>query len=273
MKYCITRLLLMVSMLCLLTPLEAMPTGDLKTQPVVICLDSETQWPPYYYHPVDEHEGKTTHREGASIDLIHRVFDELAMPFVIKQMPWPRVLEALKKPSKDEFCEVSWDMSLNEERLDWLLFTEPIYQISTGGFYNKNKLTGLDSFFGVAQLFSYEICGIRGYDYTPIDSLISIRVAREQQALDLVALGRCDVFVSTVETIVYGAKMGIYKLNENTDYLVGRGFERIMYAVVSTASPRAKQLHKQLNKALKQLKLSGETEVIFKKYIEKGTGF
>jgi len=242
--------------------------------PVVICLDSETEWPPYYYHPVSsQFDEEVVEHAGASIDLIHRVFEILDIPFVIKQMPWPRVLAALNDPDSREYCEMSWDMSLNEDRLTWLLFTEPIYKIQSGGFYNKEKLPDLDSFWGLAQLFSYEICGIRGYDYSPIEGLISIRVAREQQALDLVALGRCDIFISTIEPIVYGSKMGMYHLDENTDYLVGSGFERVMHAVVSAASPRGEWLHKQLAVALKQLRISGETGRIFKKYLAKGTGF
>ena len=188
-------------------------------------------------------------------------------------MPWPRVLSALNDIDSREYCEMSWDMSLNEERLTWLLFTEPIYKIQSGGFYNKEKLPGLDSFWGLAQLFSYDMCGIRGYDYSPIESLISIRVAREQQALDLVALGRCDIFISTIEPIVYGAKMGLYEVDENTSHLVGNGFERVMHAVVSSASPRAEWLHKKIGKALKGLRESGETQKIFRKYIEDGTGF
>lgn len=247
---------------------------DWDKKPVTICLDSETEWPPYYYHPVnDKGQIDSTVHVGASIDLIKRVFDVLEMDYVLKQMPWPRVLAAMKNNDGQEFCEMGWDMSINEDRIAWLLFTEPIYKIQSGGFYSKEKLPDLESFWGLAQLFSYNICGIRGYDYAPIESLISIRVGREQQALDLIALGRCDIFVSTIEPIVYGAKLGLYKLDENTTYLVGKGFDRVMHATVSVASTRAAWLHKKVGQALKELRLSGETDEIYKQYLEKGTGF
>lgn len=264
--------LLLFSAFFAATPANSKAEIQPTLKPVIICLDSETEWPPYYYHPANGQSEEEEH-VGASIDLIHRVFEVLGIPFVIKQMPWPRVLAALNDPDSREFCEMSWDMSLNEDRLTWLLFTEPIYKIQSGGFYNKEKLPDLDSFWGLAQLFSYDICGIRGYDYSPIENLISIRVAREQQALDLVALGRCDIFISTIEPIVYGSKMGMYKLDENTDYLIGSGFERVMHAVVSAASPRGQRLHKRVGEALKQLRSAGEIERIFKKHLAKGTGF
>jgi len=241
---------------------------------VIICLDSETEWPPYSYHPLGEDgEVDSSRHVGASVDLIEKVFSVIDIDFEVRQMPWPRVLAALKGIDGTELCEVTWDTSVNEERLSWLMFTEPIYKIHSGGFYNKEKLPDLDSFWGLAQLFSYNMCGIRGYDYSPIDGLLSTLVAREQQALDLVALGRCDIFVSTIEPIVYGAKLGLYKMDENTVHLIGKGFDRIMHAAVSKASPRAKELHNKISNVLGQLRKSGEIERIFVKYLPSGTGF
>lgn len=265
---------------CLLA-IEGLPENSdteqlelLATPPVVICLDSETEWPPYYYHPKNSAgEIDRTRHVGASIDLIARIFEYLDKDYELRQMPWPRVLAAMQGIEGTELCEIGWDMSVNEDRLSWLLFTEPIYKIQSGGFYNKEKLPNLKSFWGLAQLFSYKICGIRGYDYSPVDSMVSIRVAREQQALDLLMLERCDVFLSTIEPIVYGAELGLYQVDPSIHHIVGKGFDRVMHATVSLASPRAQDLHRQLSQALAELRGSGEIEQIFKKYLPGGTGF
>lgn len=92
------------------------------------------------------------------------------------------------------------------------------------------------------------------------------RVKRLQQALDLLARGRCDFLPNSVEPLLSGLSLGIYQSEPGLTHLRlpnRKGF----YLMVSKGSPRAQELITQLDKTLVAFEEEGHTGKVMAKFL------
>lgn len=242
-------------------------------QPVQVCLASDSEWVPYtYFSRGATGQIEQNSVEGASVEFMKKVFAHAGLPYEIKYLPWIRVQASLRNSDSAVPCEVTWDVAKVEGREKWLYFSLPVYKTRAGLFFSRKNNPQPFSFSKVVQLLSYKICGISSYDYGILEPAIDIKVNREQQALDLVKIGRCDFFYSSIEPIVEGGKIGIYQVASELDFTVLPLVDSRWYTVVSRASPRSDQLFNALNQSIRQLSDAGVVEEIYSKYISGGRG-
>lgn len=238
-------------LLCLFAASAAYAEGA-----VSICVQAGLRWVPYSY----QEAGQEDVFKGASIDVIREVFAELEMDYYLQPLPWGRVLQTLRDK---EGCDVVWDMSKNNTRIAEVLFTEPLYGVQVGAFYSKVHNPNMKTYKGVLGLLDYNVCGIRGYNYEPVEELVSIFASHRRQALELLARGRCDIFVGAYEPVFHGAQLGLFEVEKDIEFVHGAAFDRTLHAGVSRNAFRANELHEKLNKVLRKLRKSGRLAQIY----------
>ncbi len=229
-------------------------------EPVYICVQEGLRWAPYSFQESNQQE----ELKGGSIDVIDAVFDDLNMQYQLRPLPWGRVLNELRSESG---CEVAWDMSKNTKRKVDILFSEALYEIHVGAFYSKAHNPNMKTLRGALGLLDYKVCGIRGYNYAPIEDLITIYTSRRQQALELLARGRCDIFVGAYEPVFHGERLGYLNVDKQIEFVHGAAFDRAMYVGVSRHSSRANSLLQQINQSLKKLKSTGKFQQIMSQHL------
>lgn len=258
MKNCTCRKLLFIALLLLSNRVWA---------DVNICVHNNSHWAPYVYQ-----NNKTGDTEGISADIIKHVFERLKLPYRLSPTPWARIHTETYSADMLGGCEVVWDIAKSSTRREQLRFSMPIYKVKSGAFYSKSVNPQLKQLNSIHKIFSYDVCGIRGYDYGPATAAISLHVAHRIQALKLLELGRCDLFINAYESVVFGARVDSRHLDTNIEFIHAKVFDREMHAAVSQHSSRSKLLLDGINDALNYLHNSGDLERIFIQHIGLGSG-
>ena len=160
------------------------------------------------------------------------------------------------------------DASRNRKRETTFLFSEPIYTIRHGLFFEKRRFDG-SVIKTVQDVNKFTIGGILGYNFDVYKfdtSAIEQGTRTPKALLSKLRAGRLDFAIGYVE--VYEA---IAKL-EQSDFLSGLGWIEIpetiplVFHMMFTRSDQGERLLAAVNEGLKQLKDDGKYNEIFKKY-------
>jgi polar amino acid transport system substrate-binding protein len=239
-------------------------------QPVKIC-DDDSEWPPYSYFPRVEGKADRSHLTGAMIDLIGKIFELIQMDYSITAIPWKRCLYEVATFAQNQTYEMAIEGTLNEERLNRYYVTTYVYTTTGGYWYSKTKFPRGPSVKGPEDLKNYSLCGIFGYNYAGYGvppELISSWPKTYQAAFNMLSLGRCDLFLSNIPTVLGKVTMGKLILPEG---VVGKkvpGLESGTFHIfIAKTSPRALMLLTNVNQALHVLTFRGVTDAIFNKYL------
>lgn len=229
---------------------------------VTVCVTND-DWPPYI-HSKNNNQGKLY---GASVDSIDFLFKKLKLDYDIKPIVWARLINFRHRLFLS--CDLVW--GVNKSRADSynLKISKPLYATQIIAFYdkktfNEKNVTKISPEYLLKQ--KNNICGIRGYDYRAINSLVKIRVNDNQQALDLLARSRCSLFFTGAEVAKYSIEQGIYKLSSNVAYANVHNQKTYYYAAMVQQDKRALNLLKNINQVIEYAVKSGEWQVFYKKY-------
>jgi polar amino acid transport system substrate-binding protein len=259
MKFAVTLL----GVLCLFTHAAS-------AQPVTICDDSR-EWPPYSYFPRVDGKADTSKLTGAMIDLIDEIFHLMHMDYSITAIPWKRCLHEVANFAQSKQYEVAIEGTLNEERLQHYYATTYVYTTTGGYWYSKKKYPQGPAIHSPEDLKKYTLCGILGHNYTGYGvspELISSSPQNYQAALTMVSLGRCDMFLSNIPTVLGKATLGELTI---PDDIVGKKVPGLpsgtFHIFIAKSSPRAQELLTNINQAIHVLNLRGLTDRIFNAYL------
>ncbi len=238
-------------------------TDPAKPLSISICED-ENEWPPYsYFLRVD---GKKSQKlVGYAVDVIDEIFTRHHIRYRIDMIPWARCM-AVTKIGKQ--YQMVLNLSFSPERMQALLFSRPYYSTTVYYYYSKRRHPDGLAVKGPADLRSYRLCGVRGYNYVGygIDA-----AAIDQGAGDFTALiakmhlGRCDLFLEKNEIMTAYAAIG-------RDYLadpdVGRapmpGMKPgLFHFGISRKYPEAESLRTLVDQELVRMEDSGRLHEIW----------
>lgn len=149
--------------------------------------------------------------------------------------------------------------------------TTPVYTTTGAYWYSKEKFPQGLAINGPSDLKRHKLCGILGYNYTgyriPPD-VVKNWPKTYQAAFSMVSLGRCDVFLSNIPTVIGKAKLGELTVPEG---IVGKRVPGLpsgtFHIFIAKSSPRAELLLAQINQAIHVLNYRGMTDEIFLKYL------
>ena len=239
-------------------------------QPVMIC-DDNSEWPPYSYFPRIEGKADTSRLTGAMIELIDKIFDLIQMDYTITAIPWKRCLYEVANFAHHQTYEIAIEGTLSEERLDHYYVTSYVYTTTGGYWYSKAKYPQGPIVKSPQDLKHYNLCGIFGYNYAGYgvspDS-ISSHPKSYQAAFDMISLGRCDLFLSNIPTVLGKVTLGELTVPEGVVGAKVPGVESGTFHIfIAKTSPRALALLTNINQALHVLTFRGVTDAIFNKYL------
>ena len=244
--------------------------GAAAAQPVQICDDS-AEWPPYSFFPRPPAKAEQPVLTGAMVELVERIFALIKMDYRITAIPWKRCLHEVADFGQRRNYEMAIEGTLNEKRLEAFYMTAPVYTTTGAYWYSTQRFPQGPKIDSPADLRGYRLCGILGYNYTGYqipDGLVKIRPTTYQAALRMVALGRCDLFLSNIPTVV-----GKTQLAELTlpDGIEGKRVPSLpsgtFHIFIAKSSPRAQTLLAEVNQAILTLAYRGITDDIFRKYL------
>lgn len=233
---------------------------------IAICEDG-SEWPPYTYF--ERREGKKSERIiGFAVDVVHDIFSRNGLQYSLELIPWARC-QAEVRLGKN--FQMALNLSYSEERARNYLLTRPYYQTTSYYFYSRRHNPNGLPIHSVADLKSYAVCGLLGYNYTGY-GLKPGEV--DQQARDFPAViaklhnRRCDLFVEKLEIMTGFLVIGEPFLQDKD---LGRaaipGMEQApFHMAISPAMPQASALRKLLDEELLKMENSGKLKLLWQKY-------
>ncbi len=205
------------------------------------------------------------------IELVERIFDLIKIDYQITAIPWKRCLHEVATFDHSRSYEVAIEGTLNEKRLEAFYMTAPVYTTTGAYWYSKQRFPNGPVIQNPADLKDYRLCGILGYNYTgyrlPPD-MVKHRSKTYQAAFTMVPLGRCDLFLSNIPTVVGKTKLGELSVPDDVDGKRVPGLPSGTFHIfIAKSSPRAHMLLSEINQAILTLTYRGVTDEIFRKYL------
>jgi polar amino acid transport system substrate-binding protein len=205
------------------------------------------------------------------VELIDKIFELLQMTYTITAMPWKRCLYEVANFTRSQTYEIAIEGTLNEERLKHYYVTPYVYSTTGGYWYSKTTYPAGPTVKSSDDLKRYNLCGIYGYNYAgygvPPD-LIRSRPKDYQAAFAMLSLGRCDLFLSNIPTVLGKVALGELTIPEAVVGEKVPGLESGTFHIfIAKTSPRAQTLLTQINQALHVLNFRGISDAIFNKYL------
>lgn len=248
-----------------------------KDEPVRFC-DDAAEWTPYTYFVRDKAglpEGQVT---GAMADLLPELARLVGLPFSLELVPWNRCLnDVAYYDSEKGGYEALVNGTLNGDRLKHYYATTPVYRTHLGFFY-RTETPSRRKIYRTRDLNRGRICGVLGYNYSwyyraGLAHNVDLGARDPKMALEKLAAGRCDYFISNIEVIMAAKELGLITIPPNIRGKVLADLPSpTFHILISKRSPRAFELVTKLNQALLTLEHEGVTEEIFKQYLPGGTG-
>ena len=259
-----------MKVLSLALVLGAMSVATASAQSVKIC-DDEAGWPPYVYNPIENGKADKSKIEGAAIDFVNRIFEEVGLEHSTELLPWKRCLAEVENFGDRGNFEMFQNGSYNAERTKIYYISESIYETGRGLFYSTKKFPdGLDV-NSVEDAKKYKVCGVHGYNYIDwnlADNQIETSAKSTEQALKKVAAGRCDVVPSAIEPIYGSAAIGKPIVPNGVKPHVVEFLDKTTFHIyIAKTSPRGEELRDKINAAIKKLRADGTHKKIFSQYL------
>lgn len=263
---------------CILTMLGHSASAWAKSpEPVHICYH-DGEWPPYIYFQRQNKTVNTSVVEGATVTLFNKIFRRLKLDHSITMMPWKRCLHEVTTFNQQQKYEMTFNASFNEDRASKFYITSPLYRTRQALFYSTKKFTTPPTITSGADLKGYRLCGILGYNYTMyrkagVINSIDTSARGLSNVLEQIANNRCDFFPSPMEPISAGKKLEVYNYSDHISAIeIPWAGTTTFHAFIAKSSPRALELYTQINQELQILQGSGESDEIFKQWLENGDG-
>ena len=236
------------------------------------------EWPPYIYFKRDKGEIDKTVVVGATVELFNEVFKRIGIKHSMTMGPWIRCLHEVTHFDKYGEFEVFTNGSFNDERAEKYYITSALYKTHQGLFYSSKKFKTAPKIDSASDLKNYHVCGILGYNYTMYKKLgVTNKIDTAAQGLAHVlrkiAHEKCDFFLSPIEPILAGKRYGVYDYSKDIAVIkLPWAGTTTFHAFISKKSPRAFELYTKINQEIQILQGRGESDEIFRKWLEDGDG-
>lgn len=247
---------------------------------VNIC-DDGAEFPPYAYYEKQSNQlaiVKPPKVIGATKELLTEIFSLIDLEYNLELLPWKRCLLEVEHFGINQRYEMFSNGSYSKERSNKYLVSVPIYKTHEGLWYSKKRSSLKVPIKKAAELNNYKLCGVLGYNYDWLEGMgitkaINTGAKDVKSALLMISKGRCDFYIGGLENTYGGATVGLYPLPED---IVGIPFPEArtpsFHLYISKSSPRANELHTNINQAILLLQKQGIAQKIYRKYLPEGDG-
>jgi len=239
------------------------PHAFAQQQPFVWVDDQDYE--PYIYL-------KTTNEvSGIFHDIMIAVFKKMDIPLSFQLYPWGRAQQLVNDAQADGMITIP-----TKERLEYLIASDPIIQVSMKVHYNKNNLRSekISKINSLKQLRPFKVIDYRGDGWAE-SNLGDYNVAwapNYTSAVWMIAANRGDIFLDDPISIKYHVKrqLEIRPALSGMLLLITEGENIILSAphcLLIQKHSKYVSILKEFNTALQEIKDDGEYDKIISKYL------
>jgi polar amino acid transport system substrate-binding protein len=228
---------------------------------VRVCWENELK-PPYLQLDANNQVS------GIAVELVDNIFTRQKVKTHHILMPWKRCLLGLR----DNSVDVVPNASFKKDRVEYGLYTKPLYATHLMLFYNKSKFPTPPVIKTVADMAHYRVAGVRGFNYDHYQNKIHIETGSPSRIalLQRLHLGRVDLAIEQKEVVFMLKKTGKVDL-KNIGYVPDPVLpEEIYYMMVRKNYPGAEKLVHLVNMGIDAAKKDGTEKRIYEKYVGGG---
>lgn len=239
-----------------------------ETKKVFVC-DDENFWPPYTFQ--EKGADGRVEVSGAMVELTKEIFQLADIPFKLVLTPWKRCLYQVENHSGLPAYEVFINGSYSDERAEKFLVSDIVYSAGAAYFYTTSKYPDGLVIDNLVDITNYKLCGVHGFNYDMYQVSsddIAISAGDLHAAFQLLMSGRCELLLNAY-SVPFGSKFTDKPMIDDSvrSGLIESIPSQTFHMFVSRKSSRGESLLKTINTSIEQLKASGRTETIFRKYL------
>lgn len=250
-------------------------------KPVRICNDSG-EWAPYFYYERKSDGTKTNKIVGATTDSLQAIFKIVGIEYSFELLPWKRCVAHVERFDKTQSYEMFSEAGVNSWRKERFLPTEePVYKRTNVFYYNKDKFPKGITIRTVQEMEHYKICVGAGLSFERYvkaglnPSLVDTSHKTDYfDVIRKISLGHCDIMPANLAIIEGGERIGQFVIPKNIATIPDTTIDDPFYYHywIAKKSPRAKELQRRIDAAIRKLKQNGRWEAIYHRYLSGGSG-
>ncbi|QLG89732.1 amino acid ABC transporter substrate-binding protein [Chitinibacter bivalviorum] len=197
---------------------------------------------------------------GIAVDMVNEILrrQQIRPKHII--MPWKRCLAEVESGSVDLVPNSSY----RDERAQYALFTEPLYDTHVVLFYNVKRFNVRPQIRSVDDMKRYSLGGILGFNYDQYGGQLNIDTSAKSRdiLLRMMMAGRFDVAIEQLEVIQMMRQQNEVNL-EQIAYLPDPVQPvKHFHILVSKKHPQAAAVKKMLDDGIAGLKRDGSAKAI-----------
>ncbi len=248
-----------ILLFCVVIFLKYLSYSEEKELLLVTC-----QWPPFEYTETGKDDDSKQY--GTDVEVINRVFENLNIKQKIVFLPWERCFSDIKNYKADGI----FTLRKSPEREKICVYPKEVLSISENVFFYLKKSKKKYVFNNINDLKDLSIGITRGYAYGDEfmnSKLFKLDISKDDDLnFKKLLYDRIDLFIC--DKLVGLSLLKKADLTNEIDYLPNSLSKFDMYLAFSKEYENS-ELIRRYDKALSELKNSGEYDKIIQKYIKK----
>ncbi len=224
-----------------------------------VCWESELK-PPYL---IKDNQGQL---RGIAVEWLQHIMDIQNINYRNVLLPWKRCLLNLERG----FVDLVPNSSYKASRAEFSYYSQELYRTHLALFYRKGKFPNAHTFTTTEQFKPYAVGGVRGFNYSFYDGLITIdQGASNRKALiRKLKRGRVDFAILQREVIASIYQNAQHELTELASVLAPNNSYKSFYVLIGKANEQAAEIALQFDAGLEELHKSGAYQQILDKYLK-----
>lgn len=220
-----------------------MLTNVLSAKPLHVVAD---EWPPF--------SGKNLPHHGLSPHIIKTALERAGYEVEVTIVPWARIINGAKKEKYD----VVGSLFFAQDLQPYLTYSEPYFTTDIQFVRAKETAATFDS---LESLKGYRIAVGDGFlyedNFDQAEDLNKVVATTTLQCLKMVAYGRADLTLDSVEVIDYSLRTDAPELLDKLEYLPRVLTQQKMYMAVTKSVENQTALLDAFNESLKSMEEDG----------------
>ena len=239
---------------CCLTAFVSLPALSQETKLTIVA----DEWPPF--------SGQSLPNKGMSLDVISTVLTRAGYEVETSVLPWARIMNMASSGQ----IEVVGSLFFDPEMTKHVTYAEPFYATDV----KLVQRIGEDHrFTSVEDLAPYSIAVGAGFlyqdEFDAADFLNKVEVTTTLQAMRMLAEGRVDLTLDSVDVVNYSLGHDQFNLEDKLEFAPGvLASRRIHMAVGNTVENRA-QIIADFNRVLTEMKADGSLDELLSVHTSK----
>ncbi|MEM8655306.1 MAG: transporter substrate-binding domain-containing protein [Pseudomonadota bacterium] len=214
------------------------------------------EWPPF--------SGAALPDQGLSLHVISAVFERAGYPVKTDVLPWARIMDGARRSEFDVIGSLFFDPELTE----FLSYADPFYATQVqlverrGGGHSFTTVSALRPFsIAVGDGFLYED------EFDRADYLNKITVTTTLQALRMVAFGRADLTLDSVDVVNHAIHTIDPALADQLEIVPGVMTSQNIHMAMRKDHPQLDTALADFNTALRAMKADGTLEALLAQHV------